>query len=251
VQLRRVFLTIGIVIFAILVILVLWLVVDQVVWLWNAKGFNAKDLFKARNDALAIFAQILGGFALLIGLIFAWTNMVATKEGQVTDRFYKAIEQLGAADDKGKPKLELRLGGIYALERIARDSERDHWPIMEVLTAYVREHAPWKKADLPANQRNPPATDIQTILKVIGRRERSYEKGNQHLDLRWTNLNNAELTGTHLEGADLEDAHLEGAYLMGAKGVTQPQIDSANGDANTTLPPGIVMPESWTKKASG
>ncbi len=38
--------------------------------------------------------------------------------------------------------LEVRLGGIYALERIARDSPKDHWTIMEVLTAYVRENSP-------------------------------------------------------------------------------------------------------------
>jgi len=42
-------------------------------------------------------------------------------------------------------QLELRLGGIYALERIAQESEKDYWPIMEVLTTYVREHAPIKK----------------------------------------------------------------------------------------------------------
>ena len=32
---------------------------------------------------------------------------------------------------------------IYALERISRDSRRDYWTIMETLTAYVRERAPW------------------------------------------------------------------------------------------------------------
>jgi hypothetical protein len=77
-----------------------------------------------------------------------------SREGQITDRFTKAIEQLGSLDDKGKPKLEIRLGGIYALERIARDSERDHTVIMEVLTTYVREHSP-RKADDPKDQKTP------------------------------------------------------------------------------------------------
>lgn len=40
------------------------------------------------------------------------------------------------------------LSGIYALERIAQDSKKDHWPIMEILTAYVRENAQWKGDDL-------------------------------------------------------------------------------------------------------
>ena len=61
----------------------------------------------------------------------------ADRERRITESFAKAVEQLG--DDK----LEVRLGGIYTLERIARESERDYWPIMETLTAYVRERAPW------------------------------------------------------------------------------------------------------------
>jgi hypothetical protein len=107
------------------VILVLyWVPKIQVTSLRNAKGVKPQDVFKAENDARATLAQILGGFAVLVGLYFAWTNIVTTKEGQVTERFYKAIEQLGATGDSGKPKFELHLGGIYALERIARDSEK-------------------------------------------------------------------------------------------------------------------------------
>jgi hypothetical protein len=59
-----------------------------------------------------------------------------TEQGQVTDRYTKAIEQLGSGT------LDIRIGGIYALERIARDSARDHPTIMEVLTAFIREHSP-------------------------------------------------------------------------------------------------------------
>jgi len=49
-----------------------------------------------------------------------------SEQGQVTDRYTKAIEQLGS------DKLDVRIGGIYALERVARDSARDHPTIMEV-----------------------------------------------------------------------------------------------------------------------
>jgi pentapeptide repeat protein len=61
-----------------------------------------------------------------------------TRQGQITERFTRAIDQLG------NESLETRLGGIYALQRIARESEEDHWAIMEVLTAYVRQNAPWQ-----------------------------------------------------------------------------------------------------------
>jgi len=203
-----------------LLVLALWRVPKVQIALLPAKGVKAEDVFKAENDARATLAQILGGFAVLIGLYFAWTNITATtknleltKEGQITDRFTKAIEQLGATDNDGKPKLELRLGGIYALERIARDSERDHWAIMEVLTAYVREHSQWKAANLPANQ-NPLAADIQAVVTVIRRHEWRHEDG--YLDLHGTNLHDAHLQHALLQHAYLWDARLVGAHLWDA-----------------------------------
>src|ERR1700737_4264790 len=50
-----------------------------------------------------------------------------TEQGQVTDRYTQAIAQLGGR------KVDVRIGGIYALERVARDSERDHPTVMEGL----------------------------------------------------------------------------------------------------------------------
>ena len=39
----------------------------------------------------------------------------------------------------------MRLGGIYALERIAQESDDEHGPIVEILCAYVRNHAPRRR----------------------------------------------------------------------------------------------------------
>jgi hypothetical protein len=71
-----------------------------------------------------------------------------TEQGQVTDRYTKAIEQ------RGSEKLDVRIGGIYALERVARDSARDHPTVMEVLTAFIREHSheQWPPSDHPASR---------------------------------------------------------------------------------------------------
>ncbi len=136
------------------------------------------------------------------------------------------------------------MGASYALERIARDSEKDHGPIMEVLTTYVRENAPWPpEAFAEAQKKRPwarerPAdnikeksastpgipkleipkldADIQAVLTVIGRRSRNFEKGEtQRLDLTNMDLRNANLSKAHLEGALLSEAHLEGAYFRG------------------------------------
>src|SRR5215210_6087900 len=104
-----------------------------------------------RKDFAQLMAQIAGGLALLFGLYFTWRRVEISQrtletqqDQQVTERFTRAIDQLGATtdDNESKPKLEIRLGGIYALERIARDSpERDYSTVMEVLTAYARENA--------------------------------------------------------------------------------------------------------------
>ena len=112
--------------------------------------------------------------------------------------------------------MAIRLGGIYALERIAKDSEKDHGPIMEVLTAYVREKAPRQEEDL-RKAPDPPPPDIQAILTVIGRRETTGEnRGNGFLDLTHTQLANANLHAADLRGVNLSRANLHGANLHAA-----------------------------------
>jgi hypothetical protein len=208
-----------------LLVLILWKVPKQ-----QASGVqDMKDRLTVENAARQTLAQIVGGAVLIAGLFFTWANLkitqetatrnqAITREGQITDRFTKAIAQLG---EQGPDKLAVRLGGIYALERIAKDSKDDHWPIMEVLTAYVRETAPWlpkppkdaqpSKGDQSPQEEPPtiheqrppkPAADIQAILTVLGRRTQSYGNG------EYQRLN---LDSTDLQGADLSDARLEGA----------------------------------------
>ena len=165
-------------------------------------------------------AQILGGFGLLYGLYLTQRRIVATEdnvrvgqdnvrvaeEGHITERFTKAIAQLG---DK---EMAIRLGGIYALERITKDSEKDHGPIMEVLTAYVREKAT-TQGEYGEKAALKPTTDIQAILTVLGRRETTGKnRENDRLD-----LSNTQLIGAILHEANLHGADLRGAYLISAK----------------------------------
>lgn len=76
------------------------------------------------------------------------------RQGQITERFTRAIDQLGSNT------LDVRLGRIYALERIAEDSPEDHPQVIEVLTAYVREHTPW-----PPRPGDTTKADERTTLK--------------------------------------------------------------------------------------
>ena len=63
-----------------------------------------------------------------------------------------------AAMQLGNEKIEVRLGGIYTLERISRESPDDYWVVMETLAAFVREHARWKERDKSASETLPPCS---------------------------------------------------------------------------------------------
>ena len=149
----------------------------------------------------------------------------ADRERRITESFAKAVELLGSNN------LETRLGAIYTLERISKEKQSEHdyyWPIMETLTAYVvRERAPRqataeqpKDATEQTSAQIRPATDIQAVLTVLGRRDETACKQDQaagrRLDLAKTNLRGAYLEGARLEGAYLGEACLQGATLDGA-----------------------------------
>lgn len=134
-----------------------------------------------------------------------------TAQGQVTDRYTRAIEQLGS------DKLDVRIGGIYALERVARDSTRDHPTVMEVIAAFVREHSreqwPLAKGAAGTTER---ATrpDVQAALAVIGRRDTGGDRG--QINLVGSNLTGAYLRRTNFEGATFFRAELTGITLVEA-----------------------------------
>ena len=216
--------------------LVLWELPKHTV---SAHPFDDKDKISLENGMRSTFAQIIGGAVVLSGLYFTAQNLrnsqqtlVLAQEGQITERFTRAVEQLGKSDERrfdsaGKEvepesKLAIRLGGIYALNRIAKESEQDHGPIVEILTTYVRSNAPSsvdKKAVKP---------DIQAILNVLSqsRGQCIYDPNQAFIDLSLTDLNSVRLSkaclagwhlnSAHLEWAQLTEANLEGANLDGA-----------------------------------
>jgi len=216
-----------------------------------------ENQFERENEARKTLAQIVGGFFLLAGLYSSVETLTTAREGQITDRFTKAIEQLGAVDSKGDKKLEVRLGGIFALERIARDSKRDHGPVMEVLSAYVRDNASGEMLRIPSS-------DIQAILTVLGRRrstygtkedgplvlstvasrmrlhqadlsKSAYNRADYHrVILSYGILHDSDLTGADLTEADLKDASLAHAKLIEANLTRANLIDATLFQANLT-----------------
>jgi hypothetical protein len=204
------------------VILACVLVIPQWLVRWelgaSAHTLNPVDNAKAINDVRATLLQGIGGAVILLGAYFTYRQLQTNREqlqiaqqGQVTERFTRAIDQLGHAE------LDVRLGGIYALERIANDSEDDRTTIAEVLTAFVRGHAPWPPrlpgqylAETPIEQvpeLQVRAPDVQAALTVLARRQ-PLPKLRGRLDLEGTDLRKARL-----EDAYLQDASLANAYL--------------------------------------
>jgi hypothetical protein len=76
-------------------------------------------------------------------------------------------------------QLELRLGGIYVLERSAQESGKDHWPIHASSDHICSRARSYKKIIKTKKTEiiSAPRADIQAILTVIGRRGRTFKKG--------------------------------------------------------------------------
>jgi uncharacterized protein YjbI with pentapeptide repeats len=157
--------------------------------------------------------QVIGGAVVIVGLYFTARGFRLTREGHITDRYAKAIGQIGDAS------LDVRIGGIFALERIMRDSQGDRSTIVEILTAFIREHT----RDEPRKPKTRKVTaDVQAALTVIGRRP-EIEAKDRHLDLYHCGLNDANLAGTDLRNAmiyysvlintSFASANLDGAGL--------------------------------------
>jgi uncharacterized protein YjbI with pentapeptide repeats len=217
--------------------LVLWRVVSQPIGLvilfvfavvaaalrllpkWQVNGVrdDEKKRIELEINARTSLAQIFGGALLLVGLFLSWNTVELSREGHITDRLTHAVDQLGSVRPDGQPNLEVRIGGILALERIGRDSQRDSWTVVEILSAYVRNNSPWKEGDEEPPVGFRPRVDIQAAVTAIGRRpwEKS-ESERQVVDLSKTDLRAADLTGANLARANLSSSHFCRANLTSA-----------------------------------
>ncbi|MFJ3164205.1 pentapeptide repeat-containing protein [Streptomyces kanasensis] len=162
-------------------------------------------------------AGTLAALGTLAVIIFTWLSIqqvdnehALTREGQVTDRYNAAVGNIG------EDSLEVRLGGIYALQRIMEDSPRDQPSIVNVLSTYIRNHAKKPKRATEASGGKEPTSDVQAALTALRGRDPHHDSTAQ-VDLRGAYLPGANLSGADLVLADLSDADLSGADLSKAK----------------------------------
>jgi uncharacterized protein YjbI with pentapeptide repeats len=183
---------------------------------------------KARADVEDNFrktiGQLLGGAAVLIGAAFAYLQFQQQQRSShdvlISNQVAKGFELLG---NKDKEPMQ-RMGGIYALEGVMNNSEDYHQPVLETLSAFVREKTQTETGE------GRPTDDIQAALTVIGRRkegvgtEEPVDLSNAHISiarlyrarLSGATLAGAILTGANLRYADLRHATLSSAILTSA-----------------------------------
>ena len=230
---------------------------------------DLEDTNEPVSTTIRNLALIVGGVAAM--LIALWRSHVAAQQSQtaqegletarqslLNERFQQGAEMLGSEFPT------VRLGGIYALSRLAaRHVEEYHLQVMELLCAFARNPTLDRSAQPDQDEvesGEPPLLreDVQAVASSI--RDRSDESiaiEDMHfftLDLHGADLRRANLYSAHLAGANLKDANLghatlvaadlSGAILEGAKlrqanitltklprvGLTQEQLDQTRAD---------------------
>ncbi|MER5934239.1 pentapeptide repeat-containing protein [Streptomyces sp. NPDC002054] len=195
----------------------------------------------SRHRRWGLVASMLPGAAALAAVLFSWIQvgqasreLRISDEGQITNRFNTAISHLGASS------VHVRIGGIYALDRIVQDSPRDNPAVTSVLSAYVRDRAPLptqtpaqpeKKTALPA--------DVSAALIVLANRPKStwpLIANLQNISLRglqgksvpllgestvrnfrWADLAGSDLHGSELDKFDFREADFQNVDVSSAR----------------------------------
>jgi hypothetical protein len=144
-------------------------------------------------------------------LYFTWQTYLLGRESRASDNFIKAIDQLG------NQAVHARAGGVVGLGRLLRTAtvDGDYWPLMDVLTAFVRQSVP--VSDTPRVTK--PSEDIQAAINVLARRYHSEIPSRTHdspVDLSECDLSYLWMAGGHYEGGYFRDSLFRNADLGGA-----------------------------------
>lgn len=184
------------------------------------------------NEQILVFSLSAIGISLVVFVLFMiWgltflknlsipiKGLVKSIDNEVTERILeKAITKL-ASDS-----MEIRLNGIYALEKIAKVSDEYSWPIIEILAAFIKKRIPRNKSqELESFERKSfearfsieRKEDVEAAFGVIGRREISYGKEfDTRLDLRSINLEDITLRSMNLYRANFSNSNLRGTTFI-------------------------------------
>lgn len=181
--------------------LALW-IVPAVLVRQPAAGMTSAEKLRAASDVRTAMIAFLLALGAAATSWFTARSYRLSREGQVTDRYTKAISQLGDTQST------VRVGGLYALERIGHDSAKDRTTIIYVLGVFIREHskAPARGPDdeLPE--------DVYAAIRVAGRLLR---RSAATLNLRGADLHDTDLSFLPADQIRLDGANLHRSRLPG------------------------------------
>ncbi|MBE7385200.1 MAG: pentapeptide repeat-containing protein [Leptolyngbya sp. SIO1E4] len=169
---------------------------------WN--NIDDGERSQAGINLVQTVATITGGIAIFWNIILSRKQLAASLDQNITNRFEQAVGYLGSEN------VTVRVGAIYAFERIARDSLKDHWTVMEVLMSFITEKCGHgniadqdSKSDFPR--------DAQAAILVVGRRKMEFD----HLGAI-IRLNKVQLSGAIFSYLNFSNAHFIWSDLSGA-----------------------------------
>ena len=199
-----------------LTLMVLAAVLVLSIWFWDSWSGKEESVGMALRNLVLVIAAIA---ALPLAI---WRSKVA-QLGLMNDRYQKGAEMLG------NNVLAVRLGGIYALARLAREHPGEyHTQIMGLFCAFVRNPLVVEKEKQDANKLR---EDVQAVMTATGKRDEAQieieEREGYRMNLNEADLWKANLRGTELHEAFLATTNLSNADMRGCIGLTQEQIDQA------------------------
>jgi uncharacterized protein YjbI with pentapeptide repeats len=183
------------------------------------------DLRNGALQTLAVVAVLAGAMLGFQQLAEDRSNAAAdrelTRQGQASERFTRAISQLG-----DKKRVETRIGGIYGLAQVAEQAPDNNGPVGEVLLAYLnRLPRPRRWPTVPLSQHAP---DVQAALTVLSQHDKNHDGTKDYAWLvRRLDLHNLSLGGANLGLADLSGANLFGTDLGGNADLHDADLHSA------------------------
>ena len=212
-----------------LIIIVLLICITLLLIYWEDLRGSQDSL----GTTIRTVALVIGG---MIAVILAmWRSRVAERQattaqqGLLNERYQKGAEMLGSA------MLSVRMGGIYALQRLAEEHrEQYHVQVMRLFCVFARhptrqmqsetpiqaKMAARKFDQTPFDEPDEIREDVQAVMEAIGYRSGEaivLEKHSQFkLDLRGADIRNARLNRANLAGADFTKANLRHAHLVSA-----------------------------------
>jgi Pentapeptide repeats (8 copies) len=163
-----------------------------------AAGMSAAERLRAANDVRTPVIAFLVAVGAGATSVFTARSYVLNREGHVTDRYTKAVGQLG------DPQSSVRVGGLYALERIGHDSGKDRTTIIYVLGVFIREHS----KQPPRGRDDPLPEDVYAAIRIASRLLR---RSDAVLQLRGADLHGADLSFLRADQVRLDGADLTGA----------------------------------------